>query len=58
MTGNELKKLCEQYPDFEFVFRISDGNNGKFLNIRDFSDLELCDVGHSDKVVVLTGNEE
>lgn len=57
MKGTELLKLAEQYPDFDFSFRFTDGYS-KFPNVRTFESLELCDVGHSDKVVVLTGEEE
>lgn len=58
MLGKDLAKICEQYADFEFEFIFTDGNNGRFLNVRSFDNLELCDVGHSDKVVLLTGNEK
>lgn len=56
MTGKELKQLAEEYPDFEFQFTFTDGYN-RFPNVRNFENLELCDIGHSDKVVVLTGSE-
>lgn len=56
MKGRQLAELCEQYPDFEFRFRFTDGIT-KFPNIRDFAELELCDIGHSDGVVILTGTE-
>ena len=56
MKGRELKKLCEQYEDFDFEFSFTDGYS-KFPNVRTFKNLELCDVGHSDKVVVLEGDE-
>lgn len=54
IKGIELLKLVEQYPDFDFQFRFTDGYS-KFPNIRTFEDLELCDIGYSDKVVILTG---
>ena len=57
MTGKELQKLCEQYPDFEFTFSFTDGYS-HFPNVRSFDNLTLCDVGHSDKVVVLTADED
>lgn len=56
MTGKELKDLCDQFPDFEFEFRFTD-DCSVFPNIRTFNSLELCDIGHSDKVVVITGEE-
>lgn len=57
MKGSELEKLCQQYPDFEFEFIFTDGDNGKFLNVRHFEKLETADIGYSDKVVLLTGEE-
>lgn len=54
MTGRELGKLCELYPDFDFQFTFTDGYS-RFPNVRTFTDLELCDIGHSDKVVVISG---
>ena len=56
MKGEELKKLCEQYSDFEFEFRFTDGYS-TFPNVRSFNHLELCDIGHSDKIVIITGDE-
>lgn len=57
MKGNDLLKLCEQYPDYEFEFSFTDGCS-KFPNVRTFDNLELCDIGHSNKIVILTGNED
>ena len=57
MKGEELKKICEQYSDFEFEFKFTDGYS-RFPNIRTFNHLELADVGHSDKVIILTGDEK
>ena len=57
MLGKELKELCEKYPDFEFEFSFTDGYC-TFPNVRTFRNLELCDIGHSGKVVVLEGDEE
>lgn len=57
MKGKELLKLCEQYPDFEFEFSFTDGYS-KFPNVRSFKNLELCDIGHSDKIITLTSDKE
>ena len=57
MKGKELSELAMQYPDFEFEFVFVDGF-GKFPNVRSFNNLELADVGHSDKVVLLSGDEK
>ena len=57
MKGEELAKLATQYSDFEFEFTFTDGCN-RFPNVRRFENLELCDIGHSDKTVLLSSEEE
>lgn len=56
MKGKELAELAMQYADFDFEFIFTDGFN-RFPNVRSFEKLELCDIGHSDKVVLLSGDE-
>ena len=56
MTTDDLKKICEEYPNFEIEFKFTDGYS-KFPNIRDFKNIEIADIGHSDKVIILTGDE-
>ena len=57
MKGKELAEIAMQYPVFEFEFVFVDGFD-KFPNVRGFSQLVLADVGHSDKVVLLSGDEK
>jgi len=57
IKGRDVLKLAEEYMDFEFEFRFTDGYS-KFPTVRTFSQLELCDIGHSDKIVVFTGEEK
>ena len=56
MKGKELAELGMQYADFDFEFVFTDGFS-RFPNVRSFEKLELCDIGHSDKVVLLSGDE-
>jgi hypothetical protein len=56
VKAKELIKILEQNPDFEVQFVFSDKSE-KFLNLRSFENLELADVGHSSKVILLTGDE-
>lgn len=56
MKAKELIKILEQNPEFEVQFIFSDKSE-KFLNLRSFENLELADVGHSSKVILLTGDE-
>lgn len=61
MTSQELMQILQNYPDFEVQFVFTDGHsqsgNSSFLNVRSFQDLSLADIGHSDKVLLLTGEE-
>lgn len=59
MKGKELAELALKYSDFEFEFSFTEEpqNGDRFLNVRSFEKLELCDVGYSSKRVSLTGEE-
>lgn len=56
MKAKELISILKQNPDFDVVVTICDGGD-KFPNMRTFENIELADVGHSSKVIVLTGDE-
>jgi hypothetical protein len=56
MKAKELIAILEKNPDFDVVVTIYDGGE-KFPNMRTFENIELADVGHSSKVIVLTGDE-
>lgn len=56
MSGEEIMELAKMYPDYNFEFVFTDGY-GKFPNVRCFENLELGDVGHTERVVLLTGEE-
>ena len=50
MKGYELKDICEKYLDFDFEFVFVDGYS-TFPNVRSFDNIQLNDIGYSDKVV-------
>ena len=53
MTVKELIEKLEGYEDFDLKFCIVDKNTkSKFLSVRTF-DIEVIDIGYSDKVIVL-----
>lgn len=58
MKGKELIEKLKNYDDFDIEFIFTDGysHNG-FPNERVFNNIEVAYVGHSEKVVVLSGNE-
>ncbi len=58
LNTEELILFLEKHKDFsvEFCFTDKHGENG-FPNIRRFKNITVTDVGHSDKVITLTGDE-
>lgn len=56
MTAQELIKLLQEHPDFKVEFIFAD-NKDATLNYRTFQNIEIADVGHSSKVILLTGEE-
>ena len=56
MKAKELIELLQGYEDFDVEFVFTDGYN-IFPNIRKFKNLTLGDIGYSDKVIVLDGEE-
>lgn len=61
MKVSELKNILSRIDDdFDVTFVFTDSRSrGKpgFPDVRVFESLELCDIGHSDKVMSLTGEE-
>lgn len=56
MKAHELITILQEHPDFDVEISICDGCN-TFPNIRTFENVTLADVGHSSKVIILTGDE-
>lgn len=56
MKAKDLIALLESNPDFEVEFCFSDKSE-KMMNLRSFNNIEVADVGHSSKVIILTGDE-
>jgi len=56
MKGKELIEELKGYEDFDIEFSFTDGCN-PFPNIRRFINMDIGDIGHSDKVVILDGDE-
>lgn len=53
MTVKELIEKLAGHEDFDLKFCIADKNkNSKFISVRTF-DIEVIDIGYSDKVIVL-----
>lgn len=57
MKANKLIELLKPYQDFDVEFVFSEIVSEK-LNVRTFKDLEIADIGYSDKVVLISGEED
>lgn len=57
MKAKELAQELLKYPDFEVEFCISDDENSSWPKLRNFNHIEICDIAHSDKIIVLDGEE-
>lgn len=57
MKAHELMTILQEHPDFDVEISICDGCN-TFPNIRTFKNVTLADIGHSSKVIILTGDEQ
>ena len=58
MKSKELAEKLLENPDFDVEFSFSENDNSTWrLSIRRFNNIEICDIGYSDKIIVLSGNE-
>lgn len=58
MKAYDLAKKLLEYPDFDVEFVFSEPDNSSYgLSVRTFENVEVGDIGHSDKVLVLVGEE-
>lgn len=56
MKVSELIEKLSPYEDFDVEFVFTDGYS-KFPNVRSFEVEGIADIGYSDKVVLLSGEE-
>jgi len=56
MKSSELAKDLMKYPGFEVNFTFCDGYS-TFPNYRKFEKIKVQDIGHSDKIISLGGEE-
>ena len=59
MKASELAEELVRCGDFDVEFSFSELDGSDYgLAIRRFKGISICDIGHSDKVVILSGKEE
>lgn len=60
MKAVELANELLKYPDFDLEFIFTDGCSElppHFPNMRKFNSIEVADIGHSSKLLLLSGEE-
>ena len=59
MKARELAEKLMEHPDFdvEFIFSEEFNKNDKWPTIRKFNNINISDIGHSDKIIILDGEE-
>lgn len=59
MKSKELAEKLLKYPDFEIDFCFSELDNSDYgMTVRVFNNIAIGDIGHSDKKIRLSGEEE
>lgn len=58
MKAKELAEKLLRYPDFDIRFSFMEKDNSEWgITLRSFEDVDITDIGHSDKLIVLGGKE-
>lgn len=57
MKAKELAEQLLKNPDFDVIFNIID-NGGSFgVSVKEFRNIDITDIGYSDKTIILGGEE-
>jgi hypothetical protein len=58
MKAKDLANELLKYPDFEVSFSFGERDNSSWgYTVRQFDNISIGDIGHSDKVILLDGTE-
>ncbi len=57
MKAKELAEQLLKNPDFDVVFNTIDNERSFGFNVRQFRNINITDIGHSDKIIILGGEE-
>jgi len=58
MKVKELIEELKDYEDFDIQFTFTDGVTDMFLSVRSFENIEITDIGYSEKIIQLGGDED
>lgn len=58
MKARELAEKLMKNPDFDVKFSFTEEDGSEWgLTCRSFENVDIADIGHSDGVIVLSGDE-
>lgn len=57
MKAKELAEQLLKNPDFDVAFNTIDSGGSFGFNVRQFKNIDITDIGHSDKTIILGGEE-
>lgn len=58
MIAKELAEKLLQYPEYNVQFGFMEPDESNYgISLRTFENIEITDIGHSDKVIMLSGKE-
>jgi len=56
MKAKDLIKVLSEYPDFEVSMNVTSLDNSNWgFHVDHYLVDGLCDIGHSDKIIILSG---
>ena len=59
MKAKELATQLLEHPDFDVDFSFSEIDDSEYgMTVRTFENITIGDIGHSDKIIKLSGEED
>lgn len=57
MKAKELAEQLLKNPDFDVIFNIIDKGGSFGFSVKEFRNIDITDIGYSDKTIILGGEE-
>ena len=57
MKAKELAEQLLKNPDFDVAFNTTQNGEGFGFNVKQFRNINITDIGYSDKTIILGGEE-
>lgn len=57
MKAKDLAKQLLKNPDFDVIFNIIDNGGSLGFSVKEFRNIDITDIGYSDKTIILGGEE-